>query len=255
MKLFLLLLSMLSLTACNNQQLTSNYTFRYSTVFYDIDEVKSYEVVVEDNKPVQVANTVTGVMLPSVEEASDLKTIMNVVSGKENNYRIKYYKNGFPKEIKDPENNNTTIDGAPFLDVYLYDYQNVGRNFSIAPNIQERYFNANYAKWSSLNLLDYRFKYGDSKIEHEHLIKVVDNKIVGLVDEWTLTPLTPTKTDEFLTIDEIFTKLRGELSSKKCQMEINYNREYGYPSRIHYNCQESDTRRIYLYNLEIPDTH
>jgi len=115
---------------------------------------------------------------------------------------------------------------------------------------------SNYEKWSSLNLLNYRFKYQDSKIEHEHFngvrIEVANNKIVGLVDEWTLTPFTPTKTDEFLTIDEIFTKLQGELSSKKCQMEIDYDLTYSYPWRIHYNCQKSDTRTIYLFNLEIP---
>jgi len=96
-KFFLLLLSMTLLTACNNQQLTSNYTFRYTVENFalgPVDGVKSYEVVVKDNKPVQVANTASGIMLSSVDKADGLNAIMKVISDKQNDYRVKYYKNG-----------------------------------------------------------------------------------------------------------------------------------------------------------------
>jgi hypothetical protein len=245
------------LTACNDQQLTSNYTFRYTVENFalgPIDGVKSYEVVVKDNKPVQVANTASGIMLSSVDKADGLNAIMKVISDKQNDYRVKYYKNGFPKEIKDPDNNDTDMVGSPYMEIYLFDYQNVDKNFNIEPNIQERYLNANYKRWSSLNLLDYRFRYQDSKIKQEHFdgvrIKVVDNKIASLVDERTLTSFSAENTDEFLTIDEFFTKIKGELSDKKCLMKVNYDIENGYPSYVYYKCSEDNTREIVLFNLK-----
>ena len=251
------LLSMIPLFVFANQALSSNYSFRYTiynVTLGPVNGVKNFEVLVKDNKPVQVANTSTGIMLSSKNEADGLADILNVISNKKNNYHVIYNKNGFPKEINIQSNINIGMVGSTNMLIYLYDYQNVSKNFSIKSNVQKRYFTANYEKWSKLNLLDYTFRYQDSKIDHKYIngvrIKVSNNKIVGLIDEFTLSSFVPTKTDRFLTIEEIFKSLKGGIDSKKCQISVDYDIKYGYPSYIHYQYRKDDTQEILLFNLK-----
>jgi len=167
---------------------------------------------------------------------------------------VVYDKNGFPQKITIQSVMNTGMVGNPHMQIYLYDYQTVDQNFSIENNIQKRYFEASYKKWSKLNLSNYTVRCQDSKIDHRHTdgvrIKVSEKKIVDLIDEFTLKSFKASTTDRFLTIEEIFKLVKGGIWGKKCQIRVDYDVKYAYPTYIHYTCPKNNIREILLFNLE-----
>jgi len=255
MRLFLLF-GMTSLFVFGHQALYSNYSFRYTvhnTTLGPVNGVQNFEVLVKKNNAISITNSSRGIMLSSINEAIGLTEILKVISNKKNNYHVVYDKNGFPKEITIESTINTEIVGNSHMQIYLYDYQNVDKNFSIEENIQKRYFDINYKKWSKLNFSNYTVRCQDSKIDKEHTngvrIKVSDNKIVGLIDEFTLKSFKESRTDRFLTIEEIFNLVKGVLGGKKCQIRVDYDIKYGYPAYIYYTCPKNNIREILLFNF------
>jgi len=256
MRLFLLF-GMTSLFVFGQQALYSDYSFRYTVhnrTLGPVNGVHNFEVLVKKNDVISIANSSKGIMLSSRKEAIGFTEILKVISNKKNNYHVVYDKNGFPQEITMPSPINSSMVGKSHMQIYLYDYKNVDNNFSIEENIQKRYFDASYKKWSKLNLSNYTVRCQDSEIDKEHSngvrIKISDNKIVDLIDEFTLKSFKASKTDRFLTIEEIFKLLKGGVGSRKCEIRVDYDVKYGYPSYIHYVCPKNNIREILLFNLE-----
>ena len=253
----LFLLTFFPLQTFGHELLPQNYTFRYmihNTAPGLVHGAQTFEVLIKKNNAISVADCTAGIMLSSKKEASGLDEIMKVILAKENKHHVQYDERNFPQEITIQPITHTNMVGYAHAKIFLFDYKGVDENFSLKENIQKRYFDLSYKKWSKLHLSNYTVRYQDTAIETKHVdgvrIKVSDNQIASITDEFTLKSINASDMGNYPTIEDIFILIKGGIKRTSCQIGVDYDREYGYPTYIKYVCPQNNIREILLFNLK-----
>jgi len=221
----------------NLNALGSTFTFQYTFSNPSMGPINGTEramVLVNNKKAVSVLNLRNGKFIDINNTSFSVNTILSIINGAKTDKNVIYNDNQMPISIsntcpKDLVGCGYTIEIEDYTKIIDLNYQ----IDSLTQRLKE--FNRNYNKWKKLNILNYQFTYQDNRDMDTNMeglqVKIKNNKVVSAKDMRSYNDIEIPVNRKFMTIAGLFNIIERRMK-KGYQVEIDYNKRYGYPSFV-----------------------